>query len=166
MRIYATSMGKNNPLAASGAGRDTATRPVAKARGFDKDTMSVRVLAGEKGGRMAKANQSGAAYTVANKETIAKVPGLQAVGFTMDPGESTPWHYHSVVTDIFFCLAGPMEVHLQGPSEVVTLACGERYDVAPERVHRAVNSGAGAVRYLLLQGVGQYDFIAAPGDAV
>jgi quercetin dioxygenase-like cupin family protein len=114
---------------------------------------------------MVKEKQSGAAYTVSNKETIAKVPGLQAVRFTMAPGESTPWHYHSVITDNFFCLAGPMEVHLNGPSEVVTLACGEQYDVPPNRVHRAVNPGAGVVRYLLLQGIGEYDFIAAPGDA-
>jgi quercetin dioxygenase-like cupin family protein len=114
---------------------------------------------------MANAEQAGAAYTVSNKETIAQVPGLQAVRFTMAPGESTPWHYHSVITDQFFCLAGPMEVQLHDPGEVVILACGEQYAVAPNRVHRVVNPGSGVVRYLLLQGIGQYDFIAAPGDA-
>jgi len=114
---------------------------------------------------MAKEKQGGAAYSVSGKQIISKVPGLQAVRFTMAPGESTPWHYHSEVTDHFFCLAGPMEVHLQGPGGVVTLACGEECTVDANRVHRAVNPGSGVVRYLLLQGVGEYDFIAAPGDA-
>ncbi|MBF0481319.1 MAG: cupin domain-containing protein [Desulfovibrionaceae bacterium] len=114
---------------------------------------------------MAEDKQGAAAYAVANKETIAKVPGLQAVRFTMAPGESTPWHYHSQVTDHFFCLAGPLEVRLHDPGETVTLACGESFAVAPYRVHRVVNPGAGVARYLLLQGIGEYDFIAAPGDA-
>jgi quercetin dioxygenase-like cupin family protein len=107
---------------------------------------------------------TGPAYTVSSKQTVIKVPGLQAVRFVMSPGESTPWHHHSQVTDYFFCLEGPMRVDLAGPAETVALACGEELAVPPGRVHRAVNPGKTSIRYLLLQGVGEYDFIASAGD--
>jgi quercetin dioxygenase-like cupin family protein len=91
---------------------------------------------------------------------IAQTPGLRVVEYVLQPGEMLPWHRHSEVTDRFFCLEGVIGVEFRTPARNLLLNPGESCSVAPGIVHRSGNAAAGVSRYLLVQGVGRYDFIA------
>jgi quercetin dioxygenase-like cupin family protein len=91
-------------------------------------------------------------------EWIARTDDVAVRLNPLAPGQGTPWHFHTAVTDDIFCLEEALEVGLRGPDESVTLRPGERVRVAPGRVHRVVNRAARPVRYLLVQATGKYDF--------
>jgi quercetin dioxygenase-like cupin family protein len=78
---------------------------------------------------------------------------------TLEAGQATPWHHHSVVADDIFALEDPLEIGLRGPDETVGLAPGQRQHIPSGRIHRVVNRGSGPLRYLLIQATGTYDFI-------
>ena len=92
-------------------------------------------------------------------EWIARTDTVGVRVNTLGAGKATPWHFHTAVADDVFCLEAPVEVGLRAPDETVALAPGQRVHVAPGRVHRVVNRGAAAARYLLVQATGTYDFI-------
>ena len=73
-------------------------------------------------------------------------------------GGVTEWHYHTEVTDYVVCLTGVICIELKVPSTSTTLQPGERFSIEPHIVHRVVNIGEVQAEYLLLQGVGRYDF--------
>jgi quercetin dioxygenase-like cupin family protein len=74
-------------------------------------------------------------------------------------GASTDWHHHSEVGDFFVCLTGVVTVESRSPDAAVTLLPGQRTEIRPPQMHRVVNSHDGPSEYLLVQGVGAYDFI-------
>jgi len=69
-----------------------------------------------------------------------------------------PWHYHTEIEDNMFCLTGSIEVQLRNPDDKIILRPGERCRVDLDRTHRVLNGGSEAASYLLVQGVGKYDF--------
>src|SRR5438309_2568641 len=69
------------------------------------------------------------------------------------------WHYHNNVSDTFYVLAGSLRIFLREPKEEVRLAAGESYRVAPRRPHLVTNGGATSATFLVLQGIGEYDFV-------
>lgn len=73
-------------------------------------------------------------------------------------GAATEWHHHSRVTDFIVCLTGEVGVETREPGEEMLLWPGQRCTLLPGRVHRVVNRAAGTSEYLLVQGVGPYDF--------
>jgi len=79
---------------------------------------------------------------------------------TLAPGDGTPWHFHSAVTDDVFCLDEGLEIGLRDPDETAALRPGERRTIAPRRVHRLWNASSRPIRYLLVQATGAYDFNA------
>ena len=91
-------------------------------------------------------------------ETIVAGSDVRARLCTLAPGEVIPWHYHSRVTDWYFCLAGKLAVETRAPSDHRIIDIGDGYAIPPERAHRISNGGETDCRFLLLQGVGQYDF--------
>jgi len=95
----------------------------------------------------------------AEVEWIARTADVSVRVNTLAPGQGTPWHYHSVVTDDVFCLEQPVEVDLRDPDETFGLAPGQRVRIAAGRVHRVVNRAGAPLRYLLVQATGAYDFI-------
>jgi quercetin dioxygenase-like cupin family protein len=98
-------------------------------------------------------------YHVKDIEGIAEGSDLRARLYTLAPGEVIPWHYHSQVTDWYFCLAGTLRVETRAPRADERLSPCGRYEIAPHTAHRISNGGTGEdCRFLLLQGVGQYDF--------
>jgi quercetin dioxygenase-like cupin family protein len=97
-------------------------------------------------------------YAIAGTEIVAAVPDLRVVVLTLGPGEEVPWHWHSAVSDEIFCLEGVVEVETRAPRGLHRLAAGERCSVAPKRAHLVRNAGERAARYLIVQGVGRYDF--------
>ena len=92
---------------------------------------------------------------------VAKTPDLRVVEYVLQPGEYLPWHHHSEVTDHFYCLEGAIGVELREPAQKLLLRPGESCTVPPGAVHRSGNAGEGVSRYLLVQGIGRYDFVKA-----
>lgn len=75
-------------------------------------------------------------------------------------GEELALHRHSEVSDDFFCLAGDIVVAAREPTESWQLAPGEHCRVVAPRPHSVGNlSPDTPASYLLIQGVGRYDFI-------
>ncbi len=96
------------------------------------------------------------------EETLIKTDNVSVRILELGEGEKLPWHHHSEVTDYVFALNGEIEVQLRSPEEKVALAPGQRYEVKSGRVHRVVNPCKRRTKYLLVQGVGKYDFNTAP----
>jgi hypothetical protein len=66
-----------------------------------------------------------------------------------------PWHYHNNVHDTFYVLAGS----IQDPKEKIELTPGQCFAVPPKRPHLVTNAGGASAVFLVLQGVGEYDFV-------
>lgn len=92
------------------------------------------------------------------EEVLINTDNVSVRILELEVGEALPWHYHSEVTDHVFALDGEIEVQLRSPDEKVALMPGERCDVPTGRVHRVVNKCNRKTKYLLIQGVGKYDF--------
>jgi quercetin dioxygenase-like cupin family protein len=90
---------------------------------------------------------------------VAQTPGLRVVEYVLQSGDALPWHHHTEVTDRFYCLEGLIDVELRTPAQQMLLHPGETCVVSPGIVHRSGNAAAGVSRYLLVQGVGRYDFV-------
>jgi quercetin dioxygenase-like cupin family protein len=93
-------------------------------------------------------------------EWIARTHDVAVRVNTLAPGDGTPWHYHTAVTDDVFCLEEGLEVSLRDPDERSVMRPGERVTIAPRRVHRVWNASPRPIRYLLVQATGAYDFVA------
>ena len=91
-------------------------------------------------------------------EVILETDDVRVRILVLEGGEATAWHFHTEVTDKMLCLKGQIAVEYQKPQERVELCPGGRCEVAVERVHKVVNLTAETAKYLLVQGVGRYDF--------
>lgn len=92
------------------------------------------------------------------EEVLIKTEGVNVRILGLGAGEEIHWHYHTEVADYIFALDGEIEIQLKEPDENVLLAPGQRYKVATRRIHRVVNVSNRENRYLLIQGIGRYDF--------
>lgn len=97
-------------------------------------------------------------YTVKSVEPVAIGSDVQARLFTLAPGEAIPWHFHSTVTDWYFVLAGELAIETRAPADRRRLAAGESTRIPPKTAHLIANPGEADTRFLLVQGVGAYDF--------
>jgi mannose-6-phosphate isomerase-like protein (cupin superfamily) len=70
-----------------------------------------------------------------------------------------PWHYHTNVQDTFYVLEGTLRVFLRDPKEEVLLAPGETYTIRALRAHHVTNAGEASATFLILQGIGDHDFV-------
>ncbi len=91
-------------------------------------------------------------------EVILETDDVRVRILVLDAGEATAWHFHTQVTDRMLCLQGRIAVEFRNPPERIELYPGGRCEVAVERVHKVVNLSTETAKYLLVQGVGRYDF--------
>ena len=105
----------------------------------------------------------GPGYTVKSIEPVAIGSDVQARLFTLSPDETIPWHFHSAVTDWYFVLEGVLSIETRAPADRRELGVGETYKIAPKTAHLISNRSAGDTRFLLVQGVGAYDFLRVGG---
>nr|WP_169050416.1 cupin domain-containing protein [Brenneria salicis]NMN90645.1 Cupin domain-containing protein [Brenneria salicis ATCC 15712 = DSM 30166]RBP66859.1 cupin domain [Brenneria salicis ATCC 15712 = DSM 30166]RLM32157.1 hypothetical protein BHG07_01935 [Brenneria salicis ATCC 15712 = DSM 30166] len=107
----------------------------------------------------AKNKPASPAYEVERIEVVLKTDDVLARVFTLVPGDKVPWHYHKLSSDHYFVLAGTLTITTELPADCVTLTPGERWRVDPQTHHEVSNQGDTPARFLLLQGVGGYDWI-------
>jgi quercetin dioxygenase-like cupin family protein len=96
-------------------------------------------------------------------EPVAVGSDVQARLFTLAPGETIPWHFHSAVTDWYFVLEGMLSIETRAPADRRELAVGGTYNIAPKTAHLISNRSEADTRFLLVQGVGPYDFLKVGG---
>ncbi len=100
---------------------------------------------------------------IAGYETVMEGADMRASVLTLAAGQCVPWHYHSEISDRFFCLEGPMVVETRAPRRQHELAAGETCLIPPNTAHMVRGRNDGPCRFLLLQGVGVYDNVAVGG---
>jgi len=99
-----------------------------------------------------------------HEQTIAANDTIRVRLIELAPGEATAWHRHSEVTDTMFGISGSIVVSLEDPVQEFRLAPGMHCSVPPGRLHRVANGLSDAPsQYLLVQGVGRYDFVVPEG---
>jgi quercetin dioxygenase-like cupin family protein len=98
-------------------------------------------------------------YEVERRAIHAARPGFRITELQISPTQKVPWHYHNKVQDTFYVLSGSIMVYLQKPKEAVHLVPGTTYAVASERPHLVTNAGNTSAVFLVLQGIGEYDFV-------
>jgi quercetin dioxygenase-like cupin family protein len=86
-------------------------------------------------------------------------PGFRIAEITINPTQKVPWHRHSNVQDTFYVLEGQIRLFLRDPKEEIRLAPGETYSVKSRRPHMVINGGENSATFLVLQGIGEYDFV-------
>ena len=91
-------------------------------------------------------------------EVIVKTDNVRVRVMVLSPRELADWHYHTQVTDDIFCLSGKIVVQKQDPPEEICLLPGQRTRIEPGRNHRLENLEETESSYLLVQGIGKYDF--------
>jgi len=97
-------------------------------------------------------------YELEDYEMWAETPELRMVVLTLAAGQEVPWHWHTNVSDTFFCMKGPMVIETRAPRAVIELKPGETHVVPPKRAHRVTGKNDGPCKFGVLQGMGTYDF--------
>src|SRR5262249_23959597 len=98
-------------------------------------------------------------YEVERRAFHAERPGFRINELQISPKQKVPWHYHNNIQDTFYVLKGKIRIFLQNPKEEVKLSPGETYSVPPKRPHLVINGGDASATFLVLQGIGEYDFV-------
>ncbi len=98
-------------------------------------------------------------YAVERRAEHAVRPGFRIHELQISPTQTVPWHYHSNIQDTFYVLEGRLRIFLREPKEEVQLAPGETYIVRARRPHLVTNGGDRSATILVLQGIGEYDFV-------
>ena len=98
-------------------------------------------------------------YEVERRVEHAARPGFRVNELQISPTQQVPWHYHSNIQDTFYVIEGHLRLFLREPKEEVRLGPGDTYSVPPRRPHLVINGGTASATFLVLQGIGEYDFI-------
>jgi len=98
-------------------------------------------------------------YEVERRARHAERPGFRITELQISPTQQVPWHYHTNVQDTFYVLDGELRLFLRDPKEELRLAPGQTYAVRPGRPHLVTNAGPHSATFLVLQGIGEYDYV-------
>ena len=90
----------------------------------------------------------------------AERPGFRISELRMSPTQQVPWHCHTNIQDTFYVLEGRVRITLRDPDERVEIGVGETWGpVRPGRPHLVTNAGEESATFLVLQGMGDWDFL-------
>jgi quercetin dioxygenase-like cupin family protein len=98
-------------------------------------------------------------YEVERRAEHAARPGFRITELEISPTQKVPWHCHTNIQDTFYVIEGRLRLFLREPKEEVQLDPGDTYSVKPRRPHLVTNGGSAAATFLVLQGIGEYDFV-------
>lgn len=98
-------------------------------------------------------------YEVERRASYAERPGFRISELQISPTQKVPWHFHSNIQDTFYIIEGQVRLFLREPDEEVRLSPGDTYCVRAGRPHLVANGGDCSATFLLLQGIGEYDYV-------
>lgn len=98
-------------------------------------------------------------YEVERRARHAQRPGFHISELQLSPTQTVPWHFHTNIADTFYVLEGEMRLFLQNPKEEVRLKPGETYTAVAKRPHLVTNAGKTSLTFLIMQGIGEYDYV-------
>jgi quercetin dioxygenase-like cupin family protein len=98
-------------------------------------------------------------YEVERRARHAQRPGFHISELQLSPTQTVPWHFHTNIADTFYVLEGEMRLFLQNPKEEVRLKPGDTFTAVAKRPHLVTNAGKGSLLFLVLQGMGEYDYV-------
>jgi quercetin dioxygenase-like cupin family protein len=98
-------------------------------------------------------------YQAKKISVIARGADVLVREYVLDPGEFIPWHHHTQVTDHYYSLEGMLLIETRIPAARHELNPGESATVTPPTAHHVSNPSGNQCRFLLIQGVGKYDFV-------
>ena len=100
-------------------------------------------------------------YQVRSIRVVARGADVLVREYTLDPGEAIPWHSHSAVSDYYYGLAGVVVIETRDPPARHEVGPGGFATVTTATIHHVSNQSTDPCRFLLVQGVGKYDFVKA-----
>ena len=98
-------------------------------------------------------------YEVERRARYAERPGFRISELQISPTQTVPWHFHNNIDDTFYVIEGDIRLFLRDPDEDVQLAPGSSYCVQAGRPHLVTNIGNTSATFLVLQGIGEYDYV-------
>ena len=98
-------------------------------------------------------------YEVEGRAEYAERVGFRITELQISTTQKVPWHFHSNIQDTFYVIEGQLRLFLRDPKEEIRLKPGESYSVNPRRPHLVTNGGETSATFLVLQGIGEYDFV-------
>ncbi len=98
-------------------------------------------------------------YPADERKTVLEARGVRVRLLRLSGRQRVPWHYHTEITDTFFCMEGPMRVLARDPAEAHVLEAGQTLEVRAPRPHCVSAVDGGPCRFLVVQGVGRYDYV-------
>ncbi|ALM83487.1 cupin domain-containing protein [Bordetella sp. N] len=104
-------------------------------------------------------------YATEYKKRLVETPTYRVTEFRVSVGQESPWHFHTSVSDLFYVLTGRLQILLADPAESIELQSGQSYQIACKRVHRFQAVDQEGASYLLIQGVGAFDFVKVKDEA-
>lgn len=98
-------------------------------------------------------------YEVERRAYHLQRPGFRIAELQLSPTQKVPWHFHTNISDTFYVVEGEMRLFLQNPKQEVRLKPGESFVAAAGRPHLVTNGGDTSLTFLIMQGVGEYDYV-------
>jgi quercetin dioxygenase-like cupin family protein len=98
-------------------------------------------------------------YEVERRARHVVRPGFHISELQLSPTQTVPWHFHTNIADTFYVLEGQMRLFLQNPKEDVWLKPGQTFTAVAGRPHLVTNAGKTSLTFLVLQGMGEYDYV-------
>lgn len=99
-----------------------------------------------------------ARLTVRTVERVFSTDEVQVSHLVLAPGEEVPWHFHSDVRDTFYALRGPVTIYTREPEATAVIETGEVLQTRDRQPHRVFNASDHEISFVLIQGVGKFDF--------
>jgi len=98
-------------------------------------------------------------YEVERRARYAERAGFRINELQISPTQKVPWHFHHNIDDTFYVIEGNIRLFLRDPDGDVQLAPGSSYCVKAGRPHLVTNIGNTSATFLVLQGIGEYDYV-------
>ena len=98
-------------------------------------------------------------YPVERRSSHAAREGFRINELQIAADQEVPWHFHTNIQDTFYVLDGAITISLREPEATIHLAPQQTYSVERQRPHRVTNGGSGSATFLVLQGIGEYDYV-------
>lgn len=105
------------------------------------------------------------AYVARSRVRHITRPDFQLTEIHLADKQEIPWHVHSSASDTFYVLDGSIRIELASPSERIELSAGAVFQVQARRAHRVSSANGEPCAFLVLQGIGDCDFVPAPQAA-